>query len=493
MTRTAIRLATLNARYSHASLALRYLLANLGSLRDQAAIREFTIHDRPSAVAETLLSDAPAIIGLGVYIWNLRETTQVVALLRTVAPEVRIVVGGPELSHDSEHERIVELADVLITGEADLAFARVCTELLAGAAVPKVVRAAKPDLAQVVLPYELYSDEDLAHRLIYVEASRGCPYTCEFCLYSVDNGVRTFPQQAFLDALARLWARGCRTYKFVDRTFNLSPRSAGAILEFFLARIAQDAPLPFLHFEMVPDRLPDSLKTLIARFPAGVVQFEVGIQSFTPEVGELVSRRMDRGRTEANLRWLAAESGVHVHADLIIGLPGETMASLGDSFDCLWYLQPHEIQVGILKLLKGTPIGRHRDAFAMRFNPEPPYDLLACSAFDFATMQRLKRFARYFEMFANRERFCDALDRLMAMQRSPFAAFLAFSDWLWATVAREHALALPRQYELLADYLMTIGGLPRSAVVALLSGDFLRHQSPKYLPEFLRAHPAAGV
>ena len=140
MTRTAIRLATLNARYSHASLALRYLLANLGSLRDQAAIREFTIHDRPSAVAETLLSDAPAIIGLGVYIWNLRETTQVVALLRTVAPEVRIVVGGPELSHDSEHERIVELADVLITGEADLAFARVCTELLAGAA------ASAPDL-----------------------------------------------------------------------------------------------------------------------------------------------------------------------------------------------------------------------------------------------------------------------------------------------------------------------------------------------------------
>ncbi len=490
----AIILATLNARYSHAALGLRYLHANLGELRERAAIREFTIHDRPSAVAEALLALPPAIIGLGVYIWNLRETTQLVALLREVAPQVRIVIGGPEVSHQYEQERIVGLSDVLITGEADLAFRAVCATLLSGGTPPRVVHPPKPDLAELALPYGLYSDEDIAQRLIYVEASRGCPYTCEFCLSSLDDGVRTFPLAAFLGALDALWGRGCRTYKFVDRTFNLNPRTAAAILEFFLSRIpgaGAERP-PFLHFEMVPDRLPEAIKALVLRFPPGVIQFEIGIQSFTARVGELVSRRMDRAKTVANLAWLRAESGVHIHADLIIGLPGETMASLAESFDALWYLHPQEIQVGILKLLKGTPINRHQGDFAMLFNPEPPYDLLCSRDFDFPTMQRLKRFARFFEVFANRERFRRGLEQLIGLQASPFAAFLAFSDWLWAATGREHAFSLARQYELLADYLAGASTLPRAQLLGLLAADFLDHGQAKHLPEVLRAVAAPG-
>ena len=487
---TAIILSTLNARYSHAALGLRYLLANLGELRERAMIREFTIHDRASAVVEALLAEQPRIIGFGVYIWNLRETTQVVALLRLLAPQVRIVIGGPEVSHQSEQERIVCLSDVLITGEADLAFRAVCATLLAGGTPERVVKPPKPDLAELVLPYALYSDEDIRQRLIYVEASRGCPYTCEFCLSSLDDGVRTFPLDRFLAALDALWGRGCRTYKFVDRTFNLNPRTAATILEFFLQRLPGAGAPPFLHFEMVPDRLPEAIKALVQRFPPGVIQFEIGIQSFTARVGALVSRRMDRAKTVANLGWLRAESGVHVHADLIIGLPGETMGSLAESFDALWYLHPQEIQVGILKLLKGTPINRHQDDFAMRFNPEPPYDLLCSRDFDFPTMQRLKRFARFFEVFANRERFSRGLERLITLQASPFHAFLAFSDWLWATTGREHALSLARQYELLADYLEHAGALPRAQVIALLNADFLSHGLAKHLPEVLRGAPA---
>jgi radical SAM superfamily enzyme YgiQ (UPF0313 family) len=479
----AIVLATLNARYSHAAMGLRYLLANLGGLRAQAAIREFTIHDPPPVIVERLLADEPAIIGFGVYIWNLRETTQVVRILRQVAPGIRIVVGGPEVSHDSAEEPIVLAADVLITGEADLTFPTVCADLLAGRAVAKVVPSPKPALADVVMPYALYDADDLAHRLIYVEASRGCPFTCEFCLSSVDNGVRTFPLEAFLWEMDGLLDRGCRTFKFVDRTFNLSPRTASAILEFFLARLQ---PGLFLHFEMVPDRLPDVVKALIERFPAGAIQFEVGIQSFTPLVGELVSRRMDRTRTEANLTYLKERTGVHVHADLIIGLPGETLATLAESFDALWRLQPGEIQVGILKLLKGTPISRHRESFAMRYNVEPPYDLLASRDFPFALMQRLKRFARYFELFANSGRFHDGLATLMASQASPFAAFLSFSDWLWETTHQDHALSQARQYELFGEYLGARCDQERGTVIATLAGDFLRQGARKYLPEFLR-------
>jgi radical SAM superfamily enzyme YgiQ (UPF0313 family) len=489
MTAPSILLATLNARYSHASLGLRYLLANLGELADQAALREFTINDNLAVIAERLLAESPRILAFGVYIWNLRETTRVARIIKAVAPRTLIVVGGPEISHEHAHEPLAALADVVVTGEADLVFPQVCRDLLAGRAVAHVVASPKPALDAVTLPYDLYRDEDLAHRVIYVEASRGCPYTCEFCLSSVENGVRAFALDRFLAAMERLIDRGCRTFKFVDRTFNLSPRTASAILEFFLARWK---PAMFLHFEMVPDRLPDAVKALITRFPTGAIQFEIGIQSFTPVVGELISRRMDRAKTVENLEWLRRHTGVHVHADLIIGLPGETMATLAESFDALWWLQPGEIQVGILKLLKGTPLARHREPFAMAFNPEPPYDLLQSRDFEFATMQRLKRFARYFELYANSRRFGSALDLLIARAGgSPFVALLAFSDWLWTAAGQEHGISLKRLYDLIAVFLATRLGCEDAEVKSALAADFLSgHGNPegtlKGLPEFLR-------
>jgi radical SAM superfamily enzyme YgiQ (UPF0313 family) len=482
MPATDILLCTLNARYSHASLGLRYLLANLGDLQPRAAIREFTIHDQPARIVEKLLADSPRIIGFGIYIWNLIETRRVVGILKQVAPEVRIVIGGPEVTHEHVNEPLAALADVLITGEGDLTFKTVCDDLLARRPVAKVVDSPKPDLAQVVLPYHLYSDDDLKHRIIYMEASRGCPFTCEFCLSSIEDGVRQFPLDAFLAAMDDLLARGCRTFKFVDRTFNLSPRISAAILQFFLDRWRDGL---FLHFELVPDRLPDALKALIARFPADAVQFEIGIQSFTPQVGELISRRMDRGRTETNFKWLRSASGVHIHADLIIGLPGETPESFAASYDALHLLDPQEIQVGILKLLKGTPLVRHREPFAMRFNPEPPYDLLASRDFDFATMQRLKRFARYHELFVNSGKFKGGIARLISTQSSAFAALSAFADWLWATTTQEHALSQVRQYELFHAYLLTIG-VQADEATAILAQDFLVTGSKKYLPEILR-------
>jgi hypothetical protein len=189
------------------------------------------------------------------------------------------------------------------------------------------------------------------------------------------------------------------------------------------------------------------------------VQLEIGIQSFTPVVGELISRRMDTAKTETNLRWLREHTGIHVHADLIVGLPGETPASFRTSFDALWRMQPGEIQIGILKLLPGTPLIRHVVPFAMQFNRETPYDLLASRDFPFVQMQRFKRFARYFEIYVNDGGFVRGLELALmyAPSDSPFDGFLAFSDWLWATTGAEHGIARARQYQLLADYIDHLG------------------------------------
>jgi len=390
-----IVLTTLNAKFVHSSFGLRYLLANLNELKPRACLVEFDINQRPLDIVEVLLAREPKIIGFGVYIWNVDETTEVVAALRRLRPDLLIVVGGPEVSYETDGQKIVELADYVLTGEADLKFAELSRQLLRGEPpAEKIIASPAPDFSQLVLPYDLYSEADIAHRIIYVEASRGCPFTCEFCLSSLDVPVRQVPLERMLAELQKLLDRGVTHFKFVDRTFNLNLNTSRALLQFFLER---HRPGLFFHFEMIPDRLPEALREIIAQFPPGALQFEVGIQSFNAEVCELISRRQDLRRLEDNFRFLRSETGVHVHADLIVGLPGETVETFAAGFDRLMELRPQEIQVGMLKRLRGTPIVRHDGAWQMRYNPNAPYEILENKLIDFANMQRLRDHQRFAE------------------------------------------------------------------------------------------------
>jgi radical SAM superfamily enzyme YgiQ (UPF0313 family) len=483
-----ILLATLNARYIHAAVGLRCLHANLGDLQGRAEIMEFDINQRPADIAETLLAARPRIIGLGIYIWNVEPTTELVAILKRVVPEIAIVLGGPEVSHPPDLPPVAEGADHIITGEADLAFAELCRALLAGQARPRILRAAPPPLDALRLPYDAYTDEDLAHRILYVEASRGCPFSCEFCLSSLDAAVRAFDLDRFLTAMEHLIARGARTFKFLDRTFNLDLRTSVAILRFFLERWQ---PGMFLHFEMVPDRFPVELREWLARFPPGALQLEVGIQSFNPEVTARISRRQNTARVEDNLRFLRAHTGAHVHADLILGLPGEDLYSIADGFDRLWRLGPQEIQVGILKRLRGTPIIRHDTEFGMVYAPRAPYELLCNRDLDFATVQRLKRFARFWDLVANSGRFRQTLPLLLEHRRhgSPFRNFLEFSDFLYQLHGRQHAIS-PENFgrdlhRLLADW-----GADRDSLDQALAADFTATDARR-APAWLAASPHA--
>jgi radical SAM superfamily enzyme YgiQ (UPF0313 family) len=470
----AIVLATLNAKYIHASLGLRYLLANMdlhggAGLRACTQLREFVIQQRPAQIVEELLALDPTVIGLGVYIWNVVETTQVVRLLKTLRPDIRVVLGGPEVSHETGEQEICRLADHVITGWGDVSFPKLCRALLDGPQpLMKVIAGEQPALADIALPYGEYRAQDLAKRLLYVEASRGCPFKCEFCLSSLDKTAWAFDLDRFMAEMDTLYRRGARNFKFVDRTFNLKVEHSVRILQFFLERMAPDL---FVHFEVVPDSLPDRLKLLIAQFPAGSLQFEVGIQSFNPEVQQRISRRQDNAKTAENLRWLVSQSQAHVHADLIFGLPGETLESFADGFDRLHALAPHEIQFGILKRLRGTPIARHSAAFAMAYDPQPPYTILQTSTIDFATMQRIQRFARYWEMLANSGRFALALKLLLA-PRSAFWHFLDFSDWLWRGTGKTHEFALEKLVDLLHAHLTGVRGLASDAVRAALLADY---------------------
>jgi len=501
-----IVLATLNAKYIHASFGLRYLLANLGPLRFRAQLLEFDINQRPVDIAEALLAQNPRIIGLGVYIWNVAPTTEVVAALKRIRPDLIVILGGPEVGHETDQQEIVRLADYVITGEADLKFAEVCAQLLElgplltrpdghplpigwgegqGEGLPKIIPAPLPDFSQLALPYELYDERDIAHRVLYVEASRGCPFSCEFCLSSLDVPVRAVDLPRILGEMQTLLDRGARHFKFVDRTFNLSVPTSRAILKFFLAR---HRPGNFYHFEMIPDRLPEALREIIAKFPAGTLQFEVGIQTFNPQVASLISRRQDYARLADNFQFLREHTGVHLHADLIVGLPGESVESFGAGFDRLIALRPQEIQVGILKRLRGTPIVRHDVEWQMVYNPHPPYEILQTKLIDFATMQTLRRFARYWDLVGNSGNFVETTPLIWSGGASPFNAFLKWSNWLYARLRRTDVIALARLMESLFAFLADETRLAPRLVAETMWRDYQRggrHDRPEFLREYL--------
>ncbi len=465
---TPVILSTINARYAHAALGLRYLAANMGELRSDTHIVEFVLGAREADMAERLLAHEPRVIGLGVYIWNVEECTRLVALIKAVAPEVIVVVGGPEVSYEIESQRICDLADYVVTGWGDIAFPALCVRLIAGERpAEKIIVGGQPALSQIRLPYDEYTDEDVAKRFLYVEASRGCPFKCEFCLSSLDKTAWAFEIGAFMESLATLHARGARHFRFVDRTFNLKTAVGLQILEFFLERL--DDRL-FVHFEVIPDHLPEKLKAAIARFPAGSLQFEVGIQTWDPEVQSRISRRQDNAQSEANIAWLRRESKAFVHVDLIAGLPGEDLESFGRGFDRLHALQPHEIQVGILKRLRGTPIARHTEAHGMCYNPDPPYNVLKTDRIGFLDMQRIARFARYWDIVGNSGRFHRALELLL--QDGPYARFMAFSDWLFALTGKTHQIALDRLFEHVHAFLIGELGVARESASRALLEDY---------------------
>jgi len=475
MTANKIILSTLNAKYIHSALGLRYLYAQLDQLQAQTEIMEFNISDRVADIAEKLLEAQPKIIGFGVYIWNVEQVTELVALFKMIRPDIIIIVGGPEMSYEYEETQLYALADHLITGQADTCFKQTCDSIIHGFPVEKVIHAAVPAPESLLLPYDFYNDEDIKQRVLYVEASRGCPFKCEFCLSSLDKTAKAFDIDLFLQAMDGLYQRGARSFKFVDRTFNLNIKFSSKILNFFLDKNDNDL---FLHFELIPDRLPEALKKLILKFPKGNVQFEIGIQTFNPDVQQRISRKQDHQKTVDNLSWLCSQTDVHLHTDLIAGLPGESMQSFGDSFDLLISLGVQEIQIGILKRLRGTPIIRHTEDYQLKFSQQAPYTILQNSDLSFIDLQELNRFARYWNLVGNSGRFKHTLKILL--KDKPFEHFMAFSRWIFQTTQQTHKIALPRLFKLIHQFL-----IEDTEVLTQLELDFKRTGIKKQLYQVL--------
>lgn len=477
-----ILLTTANARFSHSSMGLRCLFANLGELQKQSTILEYTIQDSPEKIVESWLAYNPRIIAVGVYIWNIDLLSSSIKLLKKLSPKTAIVIGGPEVSYGVDDD-LDESVDYIIQLEGELALKNICTNIISGEFPKrKTIRSDVLDINEIEMPYDFYTDEDIKNRKIYVEASRGCAFKCQFCLSSLDAGIRNFDIDVFLSQMQKLYDRGVRQFKFIDRTFNLNIKISIQILKFFIELDSKQDY--FLHFEVIPDRLPSELKKYVQMFKPGVLQFEVGIQTFDLEVSNRIGRRQDKDKAIENLKFLRHKTNAHLHVDLIIGLPGAGISVFKKDLNELISIGLQEVQVGMLKLLKGTPIYQHKAPFEMSFDSKAPYEIISTKDIDMETMVKLRAFHKFFDKYYNSGNFKQTMNFLFEIT-NPFDEFYELSQFTLEKYGKTYGISLDQLSESLYEFLIIKKDVGAAEAREMILKDILAKKGRK-VPGFLK-------
>lgn len=411
-------LSTLNSKFIHSSLALRYLKA-YGEAHGQAYdIVEYTINMPVLHILSDITEHDIDILGFACYIWNIEMTLHVVDMVKAVRPDIKIVLGGPEVSFTADEllERCPNI-DYIVQGEGEEAFHALVTALQLGndgldPVIPGVrgrrdgsilgsLEAVEiSDLSSIPFPYTEEDMDDLEHKIIYYESSRGCPFSCQYCLSGNKNTVRFFPQERTLEELQWFIDHGVKQVKFVDRTFNCAPHHHRPLMEFMRD---SDTDMNF-HLEMEPELMTEWETNILCETPPGRIQIEVGVQSTHKKTLDAMNRYNDWPYIQKSIRPIIQAGRTHVHMDLIVGLPHEDFKRFGQSFNDLFSLQPHALQIGFLKLLKGSGV-RRMNEYKYVADPLAPYEVLSTHVLPYDDVRFLKYFEDVFERFYNSERF----------------------------------------------------------------------------------------
>jgi len=404
-------LTTLHSKFIQPCLAA-YCGADGGELR----IREFTVHEPKEQVLAALLAEQPDVIAFSVYLWNRRETLELVDALAVARPGLRLVLGGPEVSFDGPDlfDRHPGLT-ALIRGEGELpvrallsawhhqaepgVIPRLC--LRAGDGLVEGPNGPRLDsLDELPSPFAL-DLVDLTRGLVYLETSRGCPYSCAFCMSALDRRVRSFSTERIHSDLSLLMERGVPNIKLVDRTFNYDATRAREIFRFILDRNRRS----HFHFEIGAHLLDDATLGLLETVPDGMFQFEIGVQSTLPATLAAIGRQAPLESLAENVRRLRQKGNIHLHLDLIAGLPGEGFADFLASIDRVAALNPHHLQIEPVKLLPGAPLRKQASERGIRFDPNPPYTVLATPNLNFDELERLRGISRLCDLTRNSGHF----------------------------------------------------------------------------------------
>lgn len=488
-----ILLTTLNAKYIHTNLAIRHLAVYAGNHFD-ISIKEFTIKDPTLSIVSDIYQLKPDILGFSCYIWNIEETIKVIRLYKTVSPQTTIVLGGPEVSYDTDKwiKDYPEI-DFIIVGEGEEAFKQFLEykagkrELKEVAGIAYLLEGSykihmlppKLDLRTSPSPYLFEQDKDsFAKRITYIETSRGCPFSCQFCLSSIEVGVRYFARELVKEDIRYLMNHGARVIKFVDRTFNISRSYAMEMFEFL---INEHQPGVVFQFEITADIMrPEVIEYLNTHAPPGLFRFEIGVQSTNDLTNDLVKRRQNFEKLKRTVTMVKEGGKIDQHLDLIAGLPEEDYQSFKKTFNDVFAMRPEELQLGFLKLLRGTGLRIDAEKYGYQFVDQAPYEIVGNSVLSFEDIVRIKQVEDILEKYWNSQKFTRSIEYIVTeLFETPFDFFQEYGTYWdshnWSRIGHQFDDLFIRLHAFLASR-----GINTDLALSYMKLDYLSHQ--KFIP-----------
>lgn len=494
--RMKIVLTAINSKFIHSNLAVRYLKAFTKDLPYECTIREFSINDRKEKILEELIGEKADVIAFSSYIWNIEYVASIARLIKLVDDSIEILIGGPEASYDSRNFLDSNDADYVIEGEGEETYKEFVQSKLQslgkkidtpinGLYIKKdseILYGGKRQLMNMEKLVFPYGEEDsLDNKIVYYEASRGCPFKCAYCLSSTEHGVRFLNGERVKKELDYFIKKGVRLVKFVDRTFNCNKNFAEDIWKFI---IESDTNTLF-HFEISGDLLSEDEIKLLSRASRGRIQFEVGVQTTNDEVLKNIDRFVTFSDISEKVIELGKVKNIRQHLDLIAGLPGEDFSSFKKSFNDVYCIEPDELQLGFLKLLKGSKMREEAPKWEMVYSPYPPYEILRTSTLSYEEIVKIKRLEEVFDKYYNSGKFKTILKYMSALFETPFDFYMSLGTYYYERGFYNRNISSVDFYKVFVDFNRDKLNGNRKIVNEIVKYDFLMNNRKRWLPDFL--------
>ena len=506
-----ILLAAINAKYIHSNLAVYSLKSyvdskrkNHNELRTEIDIGEYTINQPIDGILQDIYKRKPDMIGFSCYIWNIQFVLQIARNLIKVLPKTAIWLGGPEVSYDGRQvlKKEAEITGIMV-GEGEETFSELIDyyEQLEFGHVSKkdlaqilgiifrcesgsiIETAQRPPLCMDTIPFPYQSLERMEHRIVYYESSRGCPYSCSYCLSSIDKRVRFRSLELVKQELDFFLKWKVPQVKFIDRTFNCKKSHCIEIWKYLLKK---DNGVTNFHFEISGDLLSDEELELLEHMRPGQIQLEIGVQTINPKTIEEIHRNMDLVRLEQNVRKIKTFGNIHQHLDLIVGLPYEDFESFCQSFDRVYRMRPEQLQLGFLKVLKGSHMEEMAETYGLSYHEEPPYEVLFTKWLDYEEVLRLKRVEEMVEVYYNSNQFSYTLREMENKWQSPYAMFESMANYYRKQGFFEINHSRLARYEILFQFLQEQEPQRIEIYRDILMYDLYLRENVKSRPQFAR-------
>jgi len=489
-----ILLTAINSKFVHSNLAVRYLKKFTADLSYSSKIREFSINDREENILKEIIEEKPDVVAFSTYIWNVEMVVRLANLICILNPEIEILYGGPEVSFDSRVFLKDNVGHYIIEGEGEKTF-REFVEFKLGKIEIDTIKGlhyrhgdnifsneSRPlmNMEEIVFPYE--EEEDLTNKIVYFEGSRGCPFNCKYCLSSTTHGVRFHSIERVIKELQFFIDKEVRLVKFVDRTFNCNHKFSMAIWDFLIKSTTNTQ----FHFEISADILMAEEIELLRKAPEGRFQFEVGVQTTNDNVLKNINRFVNFSDIKEKVVELLSIRNIKQHLDLIAGLPGEDYESFIKSFNDVHSIRPEEIQLGFLKLLKGSSMREDSGMYGMVYSIYPPYEILSTDKLSYEELIKLKKVEQVVDKYYNSQKFNNILNYFYSKFNNPFMFFSQLGDFFEGRGYFNRNIGNSEYYKVFLDFNIEVLKSEDRALKDIIKYDYLRFNKKRGTPSYLK-------